>query len=222
MNAVQVSALSYLSAQAAQETVSITHEETVVIGRSLTPRARKVKNGTRMTYSGSEVSQVGSQVPGSPMPNSVPAIAILEPPEPIDARTFIVGMRKADRQTAIKLIWAYTGSYDLAGNFGTQELTARTQANRELSSRPLLGMTGKDLSNAFRSVEGFVAGMPDNREKTRANLLGQAEKAVEERVEWQKTYHDESRSWEERLQAKGLFDIAGERLERIREDLNSL
>lgn len=221
MNSLQDRAVSFLSIQAIQETNAIEHDESAVIGRSLIPRVRKAPKVVSNASVASGQAGSGSNVKNDS--TSLQGAAIDPPaPDPIDARAFIVGMRKADRQQGIRLIHAYMGNYNTAQDFGTQELIARTKANRELSNRPLLAASGKDLSNAFRSFSGYTSGLPDHTAKRLSNLQAQERETVTERAERNKTYQDERLSWEERLLAKGLFDLAGERLASIRDDMARL
>lgn len=88
----------------------------------------------------------------------------------LDARSFIIAMRKAStRDEQIKCIAAYVG-YDPTGNFGPQEVAARAKAQRELSGRPIQGATMAEVKAASRSMTGFVAGMPQPSQKLLANL----------------------------------------------------
>lgn len=86
------------------------------------------------------------------------------------------------RGDLIKAIDAFVG-YEMAGNFGSQELNARTLASRLLSGKVDNGPSRQELHAASRSLAGFVHGLPDNMAKQLANLRAQVERVTEALIE---------------------------------------
>jgi len=154
----------------------------------------------------------------------------------LDAKGFLVAMRNAGRrqnqegrwftnpskvrEDSIAAIHAYVG-YDRAGNFGPQELAARTKANRELTGRPFQGPSLAETKAAHRSAAGFVAGVPDSDAKGIQDLLAREVLAAAEMVRHQRDAEDTSRSAEQRALSAGLAQYEGERLTCIRADLTA-
>jgi hypothetical protein len=113
----------------------------------------------------------------------------------LDARGFMLAIRKAGRRLnadgklytnesevrndMIRAIAGYVG-YDLGANYGPQELVAKTKAHRELSGKPVTGMTLAEKREASRSMVGFVAGMPDAIAKQVGDLRGRETKLAED------------------------------------------
>ncbi len=140
----------------------------------------------------------------------------------LDARAFIVAMRKAtDRNEQIKCIAAFVG-YDAKGDFGSQEVAARAKAQRELSGAPIQGPTRAEVKAASRSMTGFVAGMPDNIQRKLADLQAREVAAVDAMLQHQKDAKDPSRSEDERLLSSGLAEVERARLREIRGHIKAL
>jgi hypothetical protein len=140
----------------------------------------------------------------------------------LDARSFIITLRKAnDRNEQIKAIHAFVG-YDMAGDFGTQEAAARTKAQRELSGRPIQGMTRSESRAAARSMTGFVAGLPDDNKRTLANLRAREVAAVEAMLQHEKDAANVERGEAERILSAGLAEVERERLTQIRADIAAM
>ena len=111
----------------------------------------------------------------------------------LDASGFMVAMRSAGKRlnesgfpyTAplevrgdlIKAIAGYVG-YDPRADFGTQETAARAKAQRELSGCKVTAGPST-LRNASKSLDGFVAGLPNHHAKALANLLAQRASTVD-------------------------------------------
>jgi hypothetical protein len=89
------------------------------------------------------------------------------------------------RGDMIKAIDAFIG-YDIGGNFGSQDTNARMLAARLLNPVKDNGPSREEQRSAARSLQGFVAGLPDNHAKHLANLRAQAEKATEALIECEK------------------------------------
>ena len=140
----------------------------------------------------------------------------------LDARSFIVAMRKAtDRNEQIKCIAAYVG-YDCNGDFGSQEVAARAKAQRELKPAPIQGPSRAEVKAASRSMTGFVAGMPDTIQRKLADLKAREVAAVDAMLAHQKAAKDPSRSEDERLLSSGLAEVERERLREIRQHIQAL
>ena len=89
------------------------------------------------------------------------------------------------RGDIIKAIDAFVG-YDIGGNFGSQDTNARMLAARLLNPVKDNSPTREELRSAARSLQGFVAGLPDNHAKHLANLRAQAEKVTDALIECEK------------------------------------
>lgn len=111
------------------------------------------------------------------------------------------------RGDLIKAIDAFIG-YDMSGNFGSQELNARTLAGRILSGNKVdNGPTRQEQHRASRTLAGFVAGLPDNMAKQLANLRAQVERVTDALIECEKAGNTVGAAVErERLNGEaGLF-----------------
>jgi hypothetical protein len=224
MNTSQASALNFLLAQSIVEVSTLpVSAEPVVIGRSLTPKVKRSKKGAKAERAIAEATADALQFANQK--NTAPAPTCLALPEAgsLSPQEFIVAMRRAkNRDEQVRAIAGYTG-YSSTELFGTQEMNARLSANRAITPHKTLNFTmPKEEHNAWRSVAGTVAGMPDDSAKRLANLQAQERETTEERCKWIAEYNNEGLSWADRITAKGLFDVAGERLESIRKDIASL
>lgn len=119
----------------------------------------------------------------------------------VDAKGFMLAMRNAGqrindqgkrytdqskiRADQILAIASYIG-YDHSKNFGPQEQSAREQAKRELSGRPIQGPSRQEVRQAARSMQGFVAGVPDMSAKALADLRGRETFLTESMIEAKK------------------------------------
>jgi hypothetical protein len=81
------------------------------------------------------------------------------------------GKDGASRDAMIQAISAYCG-WDVAKDFGTQDVAARLKAQREIQPRPI-------NPRPTLTLAGLVAGMPDFRQKAIADLQGRERCAVE-------------------------------------------
>lgn len=113
----------------------------------------------------------------------------------LDARGFMLAVRKAGRRVngdgkpytdpsqvrndMIRAIAGYVG-YDVAGDYGSQELVAKSKAHRELSGKPITGMTIAERREASRNMTGHVAGLPDMIAKQVGDLRGREVKLCED------------------------------------------
>lgn len=129
------------------------------------------------------------------------ALPVLPTKGTVDAKGFMLAMRNAGqrindqgkrytdqgkiRADQIQAIASYIG-YDHSKNFGPQEQTARDQAKRELSGRPIQGPSRSEQREASRSLHGFVAGVPDMQAKALADLKGRETFLTESMIEAKK------------------------------------
>lgn len=125
--------------------------------------------------------------------SNIPSMTNMPERGSLDAAAFMAAVRSAGqrindggfpytaplevRGDLIRAIHGYVG-YDSRGDFGSQETAARGKAMRDLKIRKVTA--GPEvLRNASKSLDGFVAGLPDHRAKALSNLLAQREVVVE-------------------------------------------
>ena len=143
-----------------------------------------------------------------------PVSMVLPPSGTLDAKSFLVAMRRAkSRDESIAAIAAYIG-YDGKVPFGTQDSRARDQAKREINP---------PKAEAFKrsvipSVMGYVAGAPDHSERAHQNLLARERHAVNMMLDHDKA-SNEAKTDQERTLYAGLALVERERLIQIRKDL---
>jgi len=125
------------------------------------------------------------------------------------------------RNDEIKAIESYVG-YDYGGDFGSQEIAARTKAKRELSGRPIQGPTREESRAASRSLSGYVAGVPDTIQRKLGDLKGREQAAIDSMIGHEKDAADLARPEADRLLSSGLADVERERIQQIREDIDAL
>jgi hypothetical protein len=123
-----------------------------------------------------------------------------------------------EREDTIRAIAGYTG-YDPFGNFGAQDLAARTKA--ELERRPVSPKEYKRCQVA-PSIAGYVAGMPNETKKKIDNLIARERLAVDTRLQFEKVANDKSKPIADRQIAKTLAEVETERLSKIREELSEI
>lgn len=93
-----------------------------------------------------------------------------------DARSFLVAMRRsATRDQSIQAIAGYCG-FDRHGDYGSQELSARMKAQREI--RGVVALP-RPHHTAAPMARGFVTGMPDPRAVKLGDLRGREILAAE-------------------------------------------
>jgi len=124
------------------------------------------------------------------------------------------------RNDLICAIHAYMG-YDNRRDFGSQDIEARSQAQRELRG-VAPGPTLEEKRAASRSVGGFVAGLPDHKVRGLANLRAREVAAVEAMLDHEKVAHDSKRCTADRLLAQGLADVERDRIAHIRADIAAM
>ena len=119
------------------------------------------------------------------------------------------------REDTIRAIAGYCG-FDPHGNFGAQDLAARSKAQNEL--RPIKGEEYRRVL-VSSTVAGYVAGMPNETAKQLANLKGREALAIRSMIAHNKVANDASRSETDRKLSETLANVEKERVERIREDI---
>lgn len=135
-------------------------------------------------------------------------------PGTLDAKRFLIALRKAgDRVEQIRAIAGYVG-YNTADSYGTQEYAARSKAQREI--KPAVVMAKPEVSS-----RGYVAGMPDNRSKKLADLMGR-ERVVSGKIAEQEQHAREAVSKENKDYHCEMAKIERSRLEAIRNDIKGL
>lgn len=237
MSTAQDQVLAMLLLQHARETLDLPQEERVIARNlHLLPKPE-----------GKADDKVG-QRKKRPMVNGRPILPsnhrkgtslalFIEPPGTLDAKAFIVAMRKAGqrpndkgvlytkqdevRNDQIRAIAAYCG-YDSRLPFGQQESLARMKANREISGKAVGGPSRDEQRAVARSLQGFVAGVPDSVGRKLADLRAREQAAVTAMLDHNKAWRDESRDAGDRVISMQLARVEGERLEQIRADIDAL
>lgn len=146
----------------------------------------------------------------------------LPSPGSIDAKEYILRMRKAmDRDSKIAILAAYCG-YDSCSPFGPQESSANDRAKREL--RPLK----VDPTEPFKarsilpSASGFIAGMPEEKSRRLGNLLAREKVAAASLSDHLKVINNPESSLSDRETAENFFRLESERIRVIREEIREM
>lgn len=139
----------------------------------------------------------------------------------IDAKEYILRMRRAmDREARIAILAAYSG-YDSCEPFGPQESAANDRAKREL--RPIkVDPTEPFKGRSLPSVSGFVSGMPEEKSRRLGNLLAREKVAAESLSAHLRVINDPEASPSDRETAGNFFRLESERIAVIREDIREL
>lgn len=165
-----------------------------------------------------------------PSTNSAPPPVVMALPEKgsLDAKGFILATRKAkSRDEVIQAIHAFayevrggvkilTG-YDSKRDFGSQEMSAKLLAQREMSGKPIVSAPYQ--RSVIPSTAGYVAGMPDHNRRALNDLLGRERLAAETRDALVGKARDHSLPMAERKLSIGLARVEQCRLEEIRKDI---
>jgi len=142
----------------------------------------------------------------------------------LEARGYIKMMRSApDRNEKILAIAAFIG-YDMAQDYGSQELAANMAAKRELSPIDTTGPSLVEERAAKRSAMGYVSGMPNGLQVKLQNLLGREKLAVEVMLDNQKQCDEFTKSGDSALATHhaGLALLEQERLDAIQAEIRSI
>lgn len=231
MSRAHDAALAFLTAQHVQEqAAAFLQKESVTVKVTMNPEPRKSK----LVKNEAAPIREKSATPGMVMPDR----------GTLNAKDFLLAMRNAGkrltaegrpfvdqreiRNDQIKAIHSfmyqetrqgrvYIG-YDPNGSFGSQDVAARALAQRELRGAPKVS----EHTAPSRTLGGYVAGMPDHKARTLANLQGREVAAVDAMLAHQKDADDVGRSAEDRELSAGLAEVERERLTQIRADIAAL
>jgi hypothetical protein len=140
----------------------------------------------------------------------------------LSAHDYIVAQRKAtDRNSKIRNIAAFCG-FDNRQDFGSQELAATMQANRQLRGAP------KALAFPVHSVQptiaGYVAGSRDEVAKRKEDLRGRTVYTTERMLDFQRQAREALAAGDmtNAHYAGSMAKVEEERLSQIHSDLASL
>ena len=140
-----------------------------------------------------------------------------------DARGFLAAWRKArTRDEQIAALAGYQG-FDPKLPLGEQEFHARSLAMREIRG-PIdtSGPSRAEIRSASRSIQGFVAGMPDGTARQIGDLMAREKLAAEALAGFLKDAADPSKTEAERKLAQGMAAVEEARIGEIRKDLARL
>ena len=178
-----------------------------------------VVSSTKRAKSVSVAKSSGEQsAPANKTKAPVVVITFDFPAGTLNARQFMSARNKVkpgDRDGIIQVIAAYIG-YDLTEPFGIQDSNAVAQAKREIN--PPVALKAPFSRGSIASVQGFVAGEPDHREKAYQNLLARERLAANTMLDHEKAARD-AKTQNERTLYEGLALVERERLVQIRKDL---
>lgn len=136
-----------------------------------------------------------------------------------NARQFLIAMRGAKtRDESIQAIAGYCG-FDRHGDYGSQELAARMQAQREIRGVSALP---RPVNSAAPTLAGYVSGKPDPMATKVADLLGRERLAAEALGEHDKIASDETVDAPTRSYHAQLSIVETARLTQIRADLAAM
>lgn len=127
------------------------------------------------------------------------------------------------REDTIRLIHAFCG-YDAAGDFGAQELAARSKAQRDLRGGVIPSQYHRrGTACVSPSIQGYVAGNPDHLAKRKVDLEARERLSVSERLRHLKNADNADFVTPVGEAAPAIMAaLEEERLEVIRQDLASL
>jgi hypothetical protein len=154
-----------------------------------------------------------------------PALAVNALPKAgtLDAKAFLVKMRRAStRDEQIELISSYVG-YDRAKDHGAQELAARMSAQRSIRGdiKPLVAPVNT-AGNTVVVGEVYSKGTPDAMARRRADLQGREALAAEAMLDNEKLAKDANISSADRYYHGQLAIVERGRLAQIKRDLAAL
>jgi hypothetical protein len=190
-------------------TASYIEDEKPTVTHTVVAKAATVSRKVRAKSTGEVAAPSSDKVEPLSMP--------LPEKGSLDAKSFIVACRKAQsRDEVICAIAGYVG-YDRRADFGSQEMLAKLQANRELRGTPAPSAPFK--RSIIPSTAGFVAGVPDHNKRMLNDLKGRERLAAETRDNHVRDARNRERTWGERKLSIGLARVEQCRLEQIREDI---
>lgn len=125
------------------------------------------------------------------------------------------------REDTIRAIASYVG-WNPSQNYGAQETAARMKASREIQGTPITLVTPAETRAAFRSIQGFVAGMPNALQARAQQLQGEEVKCIDALLQHRKDAMDPHQAVEKRMLSQGLMELEEERLKAIRSEMREL
>jgi len=138
------------------------------------------------------------------------------------AKEFIVKLRDPNLSHQDKMIAlaGYCG-YDGKLSMGEQINTATCKAKRELNAQPinLNEPTEKELRQAKRTVQGYVAGMPDATKVKLNDLLAREVLATNNHIECLRMAGNKELSSEDRKKHAGMAAIERQRIAEIQAEI---
>lgn len=148
-----------------------------------------------------------------------PKVSPLPEKGTLDAKGFLLASRRAkSRDESIAAIAAYIG-YNQNESFGTNDSAARMQAKREMNpiapAKEEYRRNGQSPSN---SVVGYIAGVPNHRQRQLQDLLARERMAVEEMGSFEQKAK-EATSEAERNVWQGRAMLEKVRLQAIQKDI---
>jgi hypothetical protein len=180
MSISQDSTIALLLAQHATETAHReAHKVVVTVTMSPNPSPRKGKTAKVVAPPTPTTRSLGVSLPAT---GTLDAAGFMRAIRIAGQRTTPEGKTYTDpgqvRGDTIRAIAGYVG-YDPRGSFGSQDTAARALASRTLSGRVIGGMTRAEQRSAARSLEGYVAGMPNHRMAHLVSLQAQESHTAE-------------------------------------------
>jgi hypothetical protein len=223
LSLAQHTALSFLLSQHNSDLASREASKVeVVVVRNAEPKAK----GSKSHAKGEQAAPIhdGPKVFGVTMPerNTLDAKGFLNACRDAGKRRNAEGKPIFDarevRNDLICAIHAYIG-YDNRRDFGSQDIEARSQAQRELRG-VAPGPTREEKRAASRSGRGFIAGLPDHKARRLQDLLARETAAVDAMLQYQKEATEAYKtSRVDALRLEGLAEVERERLSAIRRDI---
>ena len=188
------------------------------------PAVATIKEDRPIKVTTPKVKSVKVETDSKSAPKAEPICFKLPEKGTVDAKGFLVAMRRAtDRNVKIQVIASYVG-YDVAGDYGSQELAANLAAKRELRPIDASGPNRQEQRAAARSAMGFVSGLPNGLRVKVQDLLGREKMAADQMITHQKGASTalESGDSARHVHFMGLALLEKERLVAIQAEIRTL
>lgn len=191
-------------------------EVSAKVVKAATAKARETKGSKPLASNGAQAKVVTPKVQpaltGDPKSPEYQAKLVATAP------IFLQALRKAEtRNDRIEAIALFVG-FDHSQDFGSQEMRAKMLA--QSAGKTYTGPSRQEQRVLQASVRGYVAGVPDHKERAKADLLARERLAVETMLECEKRA-SEATTDQERMVQSALAMAERERLTHIRRDLAS-
>jgi hypothetical protein len=190
-----------------------------IVTRSENPKPRKASKLAAVKAAKVEAAEAATHLV---TPETQKPVTVIELPAvgTLDARAFLVAMRRAtNRDECIKAIAGYCG-YDRLGDHGAQDLAARMKAQRELRGAPKA--LAAPVHTGQVSLKGYVHGMPDGVAVKMGDLLGRERLSAETLADHERIAGDNEVAPSLRHYHAQLAIVETARLAEIRADLAAL